>query len=452
MIWFYYIFVFLLPFQNHYLLNLKLSGDFTVLKAFGMGLLLYSVGYSAFHGLPRLWHTVQSKFLFLLSAQMFLSLFFSRSGLVHTQTWWGYEGISFLVSALTLLFITMSLVDSEEKLRKTMLATVATAGLAGIYIIRGWLAGDTRPGWPFGDANYFALYAVSVIPIALAVAAQQAAKVVRWACYACVGLCTVGLLLSRSRAGLAAFAIFGLFYLVREKRRAQGLVFVGFMIGCLFFLPSAIERMTNPTKWDMIATETRKIVWRAAIEMTLDNPLFGVGPGHGWFLAEIPGYTPVYHIAHNSYLEISAEAGIPALLAFVLMLFFSWRSARQSERDYASQGNTYLANLSRGVEGSLLAFSIAATSVSASFLRFGWFVIFLTMLLRDHRFLPETEAEPSPATSGGANTHFPPPSRAAFLSKFQGKAISRRPATPTTRVQRRPTRTQKSRRRDYIVG
>ena len=81
MIWFYYIFVFLLPFQNHYLLNLKLSGDFTVLKAFGAGLLLYSVGYSVFHGLPRLWRTVQSKFLFLLSAQMFLSLFFSRFSL-----------------------------------------------------------------------------------------------------------------------------------------------------------------------------------------------------------------------------------------------------------------------------------------------------------------------------------------------------------------------------------
>ena len=69
MIWFFYGFVFLLPFQNHYLLNYKLSGDFTVLKAYGMGLLLYSVGYSVFHGLPRLWRTVQSKFLFLLSAK-----------------------------------------------------------------------------------------------------------------------------------------------------------------------------------------------------------------------------------------------------------------------------------------------------------------------------------------------------------------------------------------------
>ncbi len=433
-------------------MNYKLSGDFTVLKAYGISLLLYSVGYSVFHGLPRLWRTVQSKFLFLLAAQMFLSLFFSRSGLLHTKTWWGYEGISFLVSALTLLFITMSLVDSEEKLRKTMVATVATAGLAGIYIIRGWLAGDTRPGWPFGDANYFALYAVSVIPIALAVSAQQAAEVVRWACYACVGLCTVGLLLSRSRAGLAAFAIFGLFYLVREKRRVQSLVFVGFMIGCLFFLPSAIERMTNPTKWDMIATEARKIVWRAALEMTLDNPLFGVGPGHGWFLAEIPGYTPVYLIAHNSYLEISAEAGIPALLAFVFMLFFSWRSARQSERDYVSQGNTYLANLSRGIEGSLLAFSIAATSVSASFLRFGWFVIFLTMLLRDHRFLLRTDAGPSRATSASGNAQSPRPLRTTFQFNFQKKTVPWRSSGPRIPIHRRLSGTRKSKWRDYILG
>ena len=452
MIWFFYGFVFLLPFQNHYLLNYKLSGDFTVLKAYGIGLLLYALFNVLTHGLPHLWESTQAKFLFLFSVQMFLSMLFSPNGLFMAGRWLGFEGISFLISALTLLLIMMTLVDTEEKLRSTMLATVATMALAGIYIIRGFLAGDYRPGWPFGDANYFALYAVTAIPIGLAVAGAEKGKLVRWITYVSIVLCTIGLLLSRSRGGLVAFGVFGLYYMMREKRRGQVLIFVGFFIGALFLLPSAIDRMTNPSEFDVVGTELRKILWRAAFDMTLEHPFFGVGPGSAWFMANLPGYAPVAAIAHNSYLEISAESGIPAVLAFVLMLFFSWKSTRQSERDYLARGNTYLASLSRGLEGSLLAFAIAAITVSATFLRFSWFVIFLTMLLRDHHFLPETEAEPSQATSGGAKTHFPPPSRTAFLSKFQGKAISRRPATPTTRVQRRPTRTRKSKRRDYIVG
>lgn len=452
MIWLFYFFIFLLPFQDHYLINYEIAGSFTALKLLGGVLLLYALAYSLFRGLPRFWRTAQAKAFLLFAFLVFLSLLFSVGGLFQNRAWHNYEAVSFMVSALTLFFILMTVVDRKERLRRTMLATVASIGVAGVYIIRGWMGGDTEPGWPFGDANYFALYAVSAIPIGLAIAQAETRKLFRWAAYVSVGLCICGLAICRSRAGFIAFAVFALFYVVRQKRLSHSVILVAFLLASSFMLPSAIERLTNPTKWDKVAVITRQIVWRAAIEMTLDHPLFGVGPGNAWFLAKLPGYAPVYHIAHNSFLEISAQSGIPALLAYLLLLFFSWRSARQSERDFDARGNSYLANLSQGLQGSFLAFGIAANFISAEFLRFGWFLIFLTILLRDHRFLPETEAEPSQATSGGAKTHFPPPSRTAFLSKFQGKAISRRPATPATRVQRRPTRTRKSKRRDYIVG
>ena len=128
MIWFFYLFVLFLPFQNHYLLNLKLSGDFTVLKAYGVGIILYALVYILFHGVPRVWRTTQAKFFLLFFTQMYLSLFLSASGLLQTGEWEGYEGVTAITSALALLFIVFGIVDNEDKLCGAMLASVAAMG------------------------------------------------------------------------------------------------------------------------------------------------------------------------------------------------------------------------------------------------------------------------------------------------------------------------------------
>ena len=54
--------------------------------------------------------------------------------------------------------------------------------------------------------------------------------------------------------------------------------------------------------------------------MIKDYPLFGVG--YGLFSRTIPHYAPIGTIdAHNTYLILAAEMGIPALLVFLLIVF-----------------------------------------------------------------------------------------------------------------------------------
>jgi O-antigen ligase len=67
--------------------------------------------------------------------------------------------------------------------------------------------------------------------------------------------------------------------------------------------------------------DTRELRWRAAARMLADSPLLGVGPGgfRGEYVAashnaELAEQTPV---AHNMFLEVAAELGLPAFALFV---------------------------------------------------------------------------------------------------------------------------------------
>jgi len=66
-------------------------------------------------------------------------------------------------------------------------------------------------------------------------------------------------------------------------------------------------------------------IWRGAVAMIKDYPWWGVG--YGAFPRMIPQYTQTnlgYVDAHNSYLLIAAEMGLPTLTVFLLVLVMAW--------------------------------------------------------------------------------------------------------------------------------
>jgi len=70
-----------------------------------------------------------------------------------------------------------------------------------------------------------------------------------------------------------------------------------------------------------------------SVTLTLFHPLFGVGAGqfvvaqdqYSWAVRHHKG---AWHVTHNTYTEVSSENGIPALLFFLLALYFTFRGAR----------------------------------------------------------------------------------------------------------------------------
>lgn len=84
------------------------------------------------------------------------------------------------------------------------------------------------------------------------------------------------------------------------------------------------------------STNQRLQLLRDSIALTLQNPVFGVGPGTFEVgqqqAAESRGVRGAWRGTHNTYTQISSEAGIPALLLFVAVIYLSIRDLRRVSR------------------------------------------------------------------------------------------------------------------------
>ncbi|MBN1688129.1 MAG: O-antigen ligase family protein [Candidatus Omnitrophica bacterium] len=156
-------------------------------------------------------------------------------------------------------------------------------------------------------------------------------------------ICFRGIMVTFSRGGYLAFAL-GLYAITFFRSK---ILFVLLLLATLviyanpILLPAGIryrmgQTYEKHTYGDEYSTENleassknRVEVWKGALEMIAEHPFFGVG--YGLFLPMIRFYwsggTPID--AHNTYLIIGAEMGLPTLFIFLLIIAMAiWYSRK----------------------------------------------------------------------------------------------------------------------------
>lgn len=149
-------------------------------------------------------------------------------------------------------------------------------------------------------------------------------------------------LLTFSRGGIAGplivLVILVLYQAVSDqqsvKRRVRTLLISGLFVGLGFGVYSYVDQKTGSALYNRYAgikygqkvgleqyTSGRLDIFRIDIEMFLDNPLLGIGPGMGTDLRPIYGYGERV-AAHIEFSRLPAEHGIFGLVALGLLLFF----------------------------------------------------------------------------------------------------------------------------------
>jgi putative inorganic carbon (HCO3(-)) transporter len=293
----------------------------TIVKLAGGVLFLSVVLATLVHDRP-LRFTAVLGWAVLLCTELSLSLVASGlSGLSARETlrYW----------TLTLfLFLVVQLIDSRaafvRALRVLALSTIVGAAWASVQFLDGSVE---RASGPISDPNDFAYLLAAMLPLTVYLLMSERRRGWRWLWAGGLVCLALGILGSSSRGAFVALAVTALWALA--TRRISPVVAVGALSTVVLIVVVALGISSARTAKNLQSRERglstsvnlREVYWSAALRMTANHPMLGIGPGR--FEALSSGYvrnTPKleHEIAVNStYLGMLSEGGILALLLFV---------------------------------------------------------------------------------------------------------------------------------------
>ena len=221
----------------------------------------------------------------------------------------------------------------------------------------------------FGNRNVLGGYLALLLPLAFGLLLQTASV---WLRLVLGVLVLAGLSVCLSGAALLAIALALL--ALAARRGAAWLAGTGLvlMAGFTLLLPH-LPRANDAAAFDSLALydaagqPTRRYPeWQAAAVMALERPWVGQGLGGyqkqiGPFYGVVPNATgPAEPDIQNLYLVLAASAGLPACLAFLLMLWNGMAEAGRGGRARDGEGTGALPGLGAGLAGALGAFVLTA--------------------------------------------------------------------------------------------
>lgn len=190
----------------------------------------------------------------------------------------------------------------------------------------------------FPDPHMFSFYLGMIAPLALALYFYTKKQHSFFLIAFFVIITTALLTFSRgSYLGLIVSAIVVIVFLLRNTSLSPH-AFIRLIIGsiliiCLLYLITPLRtRFLASFDFEEGSNRGRIELWTKAVQTIQENPL-GVGIGNLPlnFVPSASYRDPIY--AHSLYLDIAAESGLPALLNFLLMLFFVFRSLLLSAKN-----------------------------------------------------------------------------------------------------------------------
>ena len=236
----------------------------------------------------------------------------------------------------------VQLIHTRAQVVRYLAVYTASAAIAGLYGLIAFLSGAAgRAGGPITDPNDFALLLSGAIPLAVYFVAHSRRYRVLWAS-AMVILASASLA-TFSRGALVGLAVVFLWAVLSRRislPTVSAVVIAVAAVAAVLYVsyrPLINERLVQKQYVADANVASRMVFWSAAVRMTLDHPIVGVGPAR--FGEVSPQYLlndPIVlqdPVVHNSYLEILVESGPAALALFLCLLGSVWRILRRLRRE-----------------------------------------------------------------------------------------------------------------------
>jgi len=320
-------------------------------------------------------------FLWLLLFQMTICIPFAKwpRGAFNVV----FENFS---KAVVIAMLISMAVNKLGELRKLLWIQVSAVGLVTFFSIA--LSHHDRVGRLSGiqksileNPNELALNIAINFPLVVAfILHARGFKKALWVL--ALAFMSVGIVLTYSRSGLLAFLISVIVsvweYGIKGKRRsvvavAGVLLFVGLGVA----LSSAHYRARVESivlgniegSDDKGSIEARKSLLKKSIVVALEHPLFGVGPGcfglvdQGWI------------VAHNTYTELAAEAGILALVLFLMAIGAAFKNIRQVRKSQQYREDPEFKLFTQALWAGIVAYLVGACFGSTEYGLYPYFMV-----------------------------------------------------------------------------
>ena len=290
-------------------------------------------------------------------------------------------------------FTVLAVVDTRPRLEITLGVLALSVGYLcwwanEMYFFNGWhtVHGPGGPGDTFYDHNDFAMVMVMCIPLLWFLASLIPNKLIGWGIRGIIPFAVHGVMVTYSRGGFLGMVLVLVWCAFRERSRKLGALLItgGVLFLVMFSGPEYRHRIASILGFEEDTSAQGRIgSWEAGRDMIVDNPFFGVGLKQ--YLRAFSYYsTATVFVAHNSWVQLAAECGLPALASWVgLIGLTAWTVLRvilrakhlppgERERTVA---------LANAVGGSLLGYVFCGLLLSAEDLEFFYFVVAMGTIL-----------------------------------------------------------------------
>lgn len=251
------------------------------------------------------------------------------------------------VKLFILFSLVLRVVDDETDVHDLWFFILGAFGLLALRGVYHYLSGyDEIGGLPYsttGDRNDFAMVLAMCCPVAHFFFRTRTG-VMKLAFLGLEVLMMGVTILTYSRMGFLLVVLYaGILFLQSPRRLLLGFLMVPAALIAFSLAPeSLVQRVESIGEYEQDDSSMGRIrAWRAGLKMMEGRPLTGVGlnsfevPDNYMRYADLsPGSEDIPRVAHNAYVQIGAEAGVPALLLFLSLigttLFKGWRLRRES--------------------------------------------------------------------------------------------------------------------------
>jgi O-antigen ligase len=237
-----------------------------------------------------------------------------------------------LVKANLLFFVGVCLIDTPRKLMFATLPLIITVVYMTYWTNAqyffegrfGRIGGPTPPNGHsiYFDENIFATLFVVGFPFLISLSRLTGSRVLLLASLSIVPLAWHAAFLTASRGALVGIGVVLLVLTMRSRRKSVGIFIAVAFVAAFYFQGGDTLHERSGTIADLgdeASTNDRFEAWAAATNMIVAHPITGVG------LAAFGQAFPYFsdkppRIAHNTFLQITAEWGVVAGVAYLVLI------------------------------------------------------------------------------------------------------------------------------------